>query len=215
MKYWDTLHAGLDPRTCRTMGPTMDHGHLTMDGTRGWGGGVTEGSNPPILFTALTRSICAPILVSASCIRKNKVTYVISGATGKVVHIERTTHKRRPVATAGVMLFQGPQARRYTQKAVPTQGSAHKRRPVATAGVMLFQGSQARQYTHNAVCTKGGRRFAAGRTTARRCRPNFRPKSSTAVSAGRFRPAGLPPSFSAEDRRRAPPPFHSDELWVR
>ena len=40
------------------------------------------------------------------------------------------------MATAGVMLFKGPQARRCTQKAVHTQGGTHKRRPVATAGVM-------------------------------------------------------------------------------
>ena len=44
------------------------------------------------------------------------------------------------MATAGVLLFKGPQARRYTQKAVHTQGGAHKRRFVATAGVMLFKG---------------------------------------------------------------------------
>ena len=44
------------------------------------------------------------------------------------------------MATAGVLLFKGPQARRYTQKAVHTQGGAHKRRSVATAGVMLFKG---------------------------------------------------------------------------
>ena len=85
------------------------------------------------------------------------------------------------------------------------------------------------------VCSSAGRTSAgtyqaggpagrpAGRTAARRCRPNFRPKSSAAVSAGRTaarrfgrpsRPAEPPPSFSAEDRRRAPPPFHSDELKV-
>ena len=34
----------------------------------------------------------------------------------------------------------GPQARRYTQKAVHTQHGTHKRRSVATAGVMLFRG---------------------------------------------------------------------------
>ena len=44
------------------------------------------------------------------------------------------------MATAGVLLFKGPQARQYTQKAVHTQGGAHKRRSVATAGVMLFKG---------------------------------------------------------------------------
>ena len=44
------------------------------------------------------------------------------------------------MATAGVMLFKGPQARRCTHKAVHTQGGAHKRRSVATAGVMLFKG---------------------------------------------------------------------------
>ena len=41
-------------------------------------------------------------------------------------HRRRCTHKvehtkRRPMATAGVMLFKGPQARRYTQTAVHTQ----------------------------------------------------------------------------------------------
>ena len=67
-------------------------------------------------------------------------SHVIEGATGKAVHTEGGAHKRRSVATAGVMLFKGPQARRCTQKAVHTQGGAHKRRPVATAGVMLFKG---------------------------------------------------------------------------
>ena len=62
----------------------------------------------------------------------------------------------RPVATVGVLLFKGPQARRYTQKAVYTQGGAHKRRSVATARVLLFKGPQARRYTHKAVHTKGG-----------------------------------------------------------
>ena len=43
-----------------------------------------------------------------------------------------------------------------------------------------------------------------------------RPISAGLTAARRFgrpsRPAEPPPSFSAEDRRRAPPPFHSDEL---
>ena len=65
------------------------------------------------------------------------------------------------VATAGVMLFNGPQGRRYTQKAVHTQGGAHKRRFVATTGVMLFKGPQVtrctqRRCTHQAGHTKGG-----------------------------------------------------------
>ena len=60
------------------------------------------------------------------------------------------------MATAGVMLFKGPQARWYTQNTVPTQGGAHKRRSIATAGVMLFKGPQARWYTQKAVPTKGG-----------------------------------------------------------
>ena len=34
--------------------------------------------------------------------------------THKAVHTQGGTHKRRSVATAGVMLFKGPQARRYT-----------------------------------------------------------------------------------------------------
>ena len=61
------------------------------------------------------------------------------------MHTQGVTHKRRYVATAGVMLFEGPQAGRYTQKAVHTQGGTHKRRYVATAGIMLFEGPQARR----------------------------------------------------------------------
>ena len=60
------------------------------------------------------------------------------------------------MATAGVMLFKGPQARRYIQKAVHTQGGTHKRRSVATAGVLLFKGPQARRYIQKAVHTQGG-----------------------------------------------------------
>ena len=65
------------------------------------------------------------------------------------------------MATAGVMLLKGPQARRYTRNAVHTQGGAtqgrtHKRRSVATAGVMLLKGPQARRYTKKAVHTQGG-----------------------------------------------------------
>ena len=54
------------------------------------------------------------------------------------MHTQGGTHKRRSVATAGVMLLKGPQAKRYTQKAVHTQGGTHKRRSVATAGVLLL-----------------------------------------------------------------------------
>ena len=42
------------------------------------------------------------------------------------------------MATAGVMLLKGPQAKGYTQRAVHTQGGTHKRRFVATAGVLLL-----------------------------------------------------------------------------
>ena len=73
-----------------------------------------------------------------------------------LVHTQGGTHKTQFVATAGVMSFKGPQARRYTQKAVHTEGGAHKRRSVATAGVMLFKGPQARRYTQKAVHTQGG-----------------------------------------------------------
>ena len=76
--------------------------------------------------------------------------------TQKAVHTQGGTHKRRSVATAGVMLLKGPQARRYTQKAVHTKGGTHRRRSVATAGVMLLKGPQARRYTQKAVHTKGG-----------------------------------------------------------
>ena len=76
--------------------------------------------------------------------------------TQRAVHAQGGAHKRRPVATVGVLLFKGPRARRYTQKAVHTQGGAHKRRSVATAGVLLFKGLQARRYTQKAVHTEGG-----------------------------------------------------------
>ena len=52
----------------------------------------------------------------------------VGSYTQKAVHTQGGTHKRRSVATAGVMLFKGPQARRCTQKAVHTQGGAHRRR---------------------------------------------------------------------------------------
>ena len=72
------------------------------------------------------------------------------------MHTQGGTHKRRLVATAGVLLFEGPQARRCTQKAVHTQGGTHKKRSVAIAGVLLFKGPQARRYTQKAVHTQGG-----------------------------------------------------------
>ena len=75
---------------------------------------------------------------------------------GKAVYTEGETHKRWCVATAGVMLFKGPQARRYTPKAVHTQGGTHKTRSMATAGVVLFKGPWARRYTQKAEHTKGG-----------------------------------------------------------
>ena len=55
--------------------------------------------------------------------------------TNKAVHTLGRAHKRRSVATALVLLFKGPQARRYTHKAVHTE-------PVATAGVFLFKCTQ-------------------------------------------------------------------------
>ena len=59
--------------------------------------------------------------------------------TGGSAHT-RPKKKRRPVATAGVLLFKGPQVRWYTQKTVHAQGGTHKRCSEATAGVMLFKG---------------------------------------------------------------------------
>ena len=55
------------------------------------------------------------------------------------VHTQGGAHKRRSVATAGVLLFKGPRARRHTQKAVHIEGGAHNTRSVATAGVLLFK----------------------------------------------------------------------------
>ena len=76
--------------------------------------------------------------------------------TQRAVHTQGGAHQRRSVATAGVLLFQGPRARRYTQKAVHTQRSAHKRRSLATARVLLLKGPQVRRYTQKAVHTQGG-----------------------------------------------------------
>ena len=59
--------------------------------------------------------------------------------TQRAVHTQGGAHKRRSVATAGVLLFKGPRARWHTHKAVHTQGGAHKRRCI-----------------HKAVHTKGG-----------------------------------------------------------
>ena len=83
------------------------------------------------------------------------------------VHTQGGAHKRRPVATARVLLCKGPRARRYTQKAAHTQGGAHKRRPVANAGVLLFKGPRARRYTQKAVHTQGGAHKRRSVATAR------------------------------------------------
>ena len=79
----------------------------------------------------------------------------------KAVHTQGGPHKRRSTTTARVLLFEGPQARLYTQKAVHPQGGARKRRYVATTGVLLFKihgqgGKHGRQYTYKVVRTKGG-----------------------------------------------------------
>ena len=101
------------------------------------------------------------------------------------------------MATAGVMLSKGPQARRYTQKAVHTQGGTNKRRPVATAGVMLFKGPRARCCTQKAVHTQGGlwppqescylRGHKQGGTHRRRCTHKAEhTKGGLCVVRGRF-----------------------------
>ena len=59
--------------------------------------------------------------------------------TQNAVHTQGGAHKRRSIATAGVMLLRGAQARRYTQNAVHTQGGTHRTR-----------------CTRKAVHTKGG-----------------------------------------------------------
>ena len=74
--------------------------------------------------------------------------------THKIVLTQGGTHKRRSVATAGVMSLKGA-----TGKAVHTTGGAHKRRFVATRGVMLFQGPQVTGkvvHTQGGAYTKGG-----------------------------------------------------------
>ena len=79
---------------------------------------------------------------------------------------------------------------------------------------MLFKGPQARRYTHNAVRTKGGRRFGRPAEPPEPTRPAVSAKFSAEILSGGLGRPKSPPSFSAEDRRRAPPPFHSDELGM-
>ena len=131
------------------------------------------------------------------------------------------------------MLFRGPQARRYTQIAVQTQGGIHTRRSVATTGVMSFKGPQGGfllfQEAHGVGGVSERAGSSAGRTTVRRFGRLSRPTGIPPGGVGRIfgrnpwwrsRPADFgrptPPlatSLSAEPhRRRASPPFHSDEL---
>ena len=81
-------------------------------------------------------------------------------ATAKVLHTEGSAHTRWSVATAGVMLFKGPQARRYTE------GGAHTRWNTPKGGMWPLQvscylgghrhgGTHRRRCTHKAEQTKG------------------------------------------------------------
>ena len=79
------------------------------------------------------------------------------------------------VATAGVVLFKGPQARRYTQRWLHTQGGAHTKRNTQKAvrgqrmshvieratgkAVRIQGGAHTRQNTQKAVCGHRGSHF--------------------------------------------------------
>ena len=69
--------------------------------------------------------------------------------TQRAVHAQGGAHKRRSVATAGVLLFKRRAKRAICRVkraqareglAIHTQGDAHTRRFVATTGVLLFKG---------------------------------------------------------------------------
>ena len=96
------------------------------------------------------------------------------------MHTQGGTHKRRSVATAGVMLLKGPQAKRYTQKAVHTQGGTHKRRSVATAGVLLLIYRGGGLLVYGGITTRGG--DGLNRTFGRPTRPA---EGTAGLSAGR------------------------------
>ena len=109
---------------------------------------------------------------TAVCGRRR--SHVLEGAIGKAVHTEGGAHNRRSMATAGVMLLKGPQARRDTKKAVHTQGGTHKRRSVATAGVLLLIYGGGGVLVYGDITTRGG--DGLNRTFGRpKVRPDFRP----------------------------------------
>ena len=60
-----------------------------------------------------------PCTRKAACSHRRSL--VFQGDKGKAVHTQGREHKRRPLATARVLLCKGPHARRRTQKAVHTQ----------------------------------------------------------------------------------------------
>ena len=135
----------------------------------------------------------------------------------KLVHTQDGAPTRQSVATARVMLFKGPQARRYTHNAVHPQGTAHCGQLGAycpRTWVLLFQEA----HGVGGVSERAG--SSAGRNTARRCGPDFRPKSSAAVSAGRHRHWLLhfrPSRSATEPHCRSIPmsslPHHLHNVW--
>ena len=66
------------------------------------------------------------------------------------------THKTWPVATTGVMLLKGPQARRWKQKAVPTQGSLWPPQESCYLRGHMQGGTQTRLCTNKPEHTEGG-----------------------------------------------------------
>ena len=81
------------------------------------GGTLGGGSARPVRFRRGGSAV-----VSAGRLGRRR-SHVVDGATGragKAVRTQGSAHRGRFMATAGVMLFRGPQARRYTHNAVHT-----------------------------------------------------------------------------------------------
>ena len=74
-------------------------------------------------------------------------------AIGKAVHTQGGAHKRRSVATAGVLLFKGLQARRYTHKAVHTKGGPYPPQESCYLRGHRQGGTHTRRCTQKAVRT--------------------------------------------------------------
>ena len=110
------------------------------------------------LFCKRNYIICKSLKYLLSYYRGGENSNILHEKSGGLWsnHTQGGAHTRRSAATAGVMLRQGRQGRRCTQRGMHTKGGVHTRRSVATAAVMFLKGPQVRLYTQKAVHTQGG-----------------------------------------------------------